>query len=103
VFLLVPLAALAVVFLVRRLQTRERISAIEKGVPIPGLVRDPLESARNLRRGGIVLVSLGLGLFVLVLLTADTVRAGVGVGAVPLLLGVGLLLEYFLERRDLKR
>jgi hypothetical protein len=103
IFILVPLAALFVVFFIHLLRNRERMLAIEKGVALPVVPQDPAAGARNLRKSGIILIALGLGLFVLLVVAAEEVRVGIGVGAVPFLLGLGLLLEYRLLLRDLKK
>ncbi|HVX66724.1 MAG TPA: DUF6249 domain-containing protein [Bryobacteraceae bacterium] len=103
VFVLVPLAALFVIFSIHRLRNRERMLAIEKGVALPVVPRDPAASVRNLRKSGIILVSLGLGLFLMMMSLVGDFHRGIGVAAVPLLLGLGLLVEYGLSRRGLKQ
>ncbi len=105
IFVLIPLAALAVVYLIRSLQTRERLHAIEKGVPVPGVRSDPWEKAAGYRDGGIVMVAIGLGIFVLLTAVVGPDKRGpmlgVGVGAIPFLIGVGLLLSHYLRIREL--
>lgn len=104
VFVMIPLAALMVVYLIRSLQSKERLQAIEKGVPVPMPPRDPWEKAANTREGGIILVAIGLGLFILLAVTATQDRGvvlGIGVGAIPFLIGVALLVSYWLRIREL--
>ena len=76
IFVLIPLAALTVVYLIRSLQTRERLRAIEKGVPVPGIRSDPWEKAADYRDGGIVMVATGLGIFVLLTAVVGLANAG---------------------------
>jgi hypothetical protein len=105
IFVLIPLAALAVVYMIRSLQTKERLHAIEKGVPVPGIRNDPWERAAGTRDGGIVMVAIGLGIFILFTAVVEPGERGpmlgVGVGAIPSLIGIGLLLSYYLRIRDL--
>jgi hypothetical protein len=70
--------------------------------------RDPMQSLRNTRRTAIVLISSGLGLvlffFVLTLVVREhDVLAGAAVGLIPLAIGVGFLIDYNLQKRDLAR
>ena len=70
--------------------------------------RDPMRSLANLRRAAIVLISSGLGLVVFfVLLTfilqVRPILAAAAAGLVPLAIGVGFLVDYNLQKRDLAR
>jgi uncharacterized protein DUF6249 len=104
-FVLIPLVALAVVYMIRSLQTKERLHAIEKGVPVPGARSDPWEKAAGNRDGGIVMIAVGLGLFILFTAVVGPggrgPMLGVGVGAIPFLIGAGLLLTHYLRIREL--
>jgi hypothetical protein len=111
-FLLIPLASLIVLYLTRRLQTQERLRAIEKGVPLPSrprhaLLGDPWERAARTRRIGIVLVAAGLGILVFCaagLMFPDQRERAIGqiaFTAIPIFIGVGLLYESSLRVRDL--
>jgi hypothetical protein len=71
-------------------------------------VKDPLQSVANTRRIAIVLISSGIGLalFFIVLsliVTERDVLAGAAVGLMPLAVGVGFLIDYHLQKRDLSR
>ena len=104
----IPIVALVVMYLSRRLKSQERIKAIEKGVPIPFEPADPRERAASARRWGIVLIALGLGLIVLFVVVAAVERerhvmTGVGAAAIPILIGLGLLYEYRLRSKELGR
>jgi hypothetical protein len=99
--LIVPLVALVLIYLVRRLRTQERLRAIEKGLAIPeSPADDPWERISRIRRGGIALVAGGLGLLVFLALQAGGPNAGIA--AVPILIGLGFLYDYRLTARDLR-
>lgn len=104
VFVFVPLAALILVYLLRHLQTKERIRAIEKGVALPQILGDPWDCAVRTRRTAIVLIAGGLGLLVFFAVVAMTDKDGVygmAFAAIPILIGLGLLFEYRLRAREL--
>ncbi|MCU1237291.1 MAG: hypothetical protein JWP63_5258, partial [Candidatus Solibacter sp.] len=107
VFCLIPVTALIMIYLVRNLQTKERLRAIEKGVPLPGNGRDPWDRAVSIRHSGIMSLAAGLGIIMLffgIQVVSDSpalIVLGVGVGAIPLLVGCGQLLEYWLRVREL--
>jgi hypothetical protein len=108
VFCLVPVAALIIVYLIKSLQTKERLRAIEKGVALPANGRDPWERAAAIRYSGIQSLAAGLGIIFLfvgiqaVSGVAAMVVLGVGVGSIPGLVGCGQLLEYWLRIRELR-
>ena len=102
-FLIIPVAVFVFAYLTRRLRTQERLRAIEKGVTIVQLAE---QDATRCRRVGIVYVAMGLGTFIFGWAcqsfndqAALPVMAG---AAIPILLGLGLLLEYRLSVRDLR-
>ncbi len=119
----VPVAAFAMVlgiiivntisgYHTRRLQSEERMAAIAKGLPIPEPSPEPIpvvdqhRRARGLRTGGIVCTSVGLGLalfgFALTWIVGDhDVLAVSASGIIPLAVGIGLLVDYAFQRRDL--
>jgi hypothetical protein len=97
-----------VIYLVRGLQTKERLRAIEKGVSLPANARDPWERAVAIRHSGIMSLAAGLGITVLfvgirvVSQVPAMIMLGLGVGAIPTLVGCGQLLEYWLRVRELR-
>jgi hypothetical protein len=99
IFGIIPIAAFFFAYLIRQLQTQERLRAIEKGVTIPQLAE---QDATRCRRVGIVVVALGLGLLVLGMAGLTFNRVVMASAAIPILMGLGLLLEYRLRLRDLK-
>ena len=112
VILGVPLVAFAAGVIVQWFRTMERLRAIEKGVPLDQLpsvrrsprVLSPAEQAANVRLGGLICIATGVGLLVLFAALATTIPqfpAGVvAVAAVPFCVGVALLMEYRVRRRE---
>lgn len=102
----VPLAVLTVVYLSRRLQSQERIKAMEQGVNIPFEVADPRERAARTRRWGMVWIAVGLGMILsfaagaLIEQDRDTLM-GSALGIIPLLIGGGLLIDYRYRSKEL--
>ena len=119
----VPVAAFAMVlgivivnvisgYHTRRLQSEERLAAIAKGIPIPEPTPEPIpvvdqhRRARGLRTGGIVCTAVGLGLalfgFALTWIVGEhDVLAVSASGIIPLAVGIGLLVDYAFQMRDL--
>ncbi len=103
---LVPIVALIVMYMMRRLQSEERMKAIEKGVPIPFEPAEPAERAARTRRWGIVLVALGLGMIAMSVTVVAVEHdrdgfIGVGFAAIPILIGLGLLVDYRLRVKEI--
>ncbi len=125
---IVPVAAFAMVLGIvivanisnyhnRRLKSEERMAAIAKGIPLPpdpetDLVAmagrtafiDRPQNARGLRTGGIVLISVGVGMilfayFLAWIVQEHDVLAVAAAGLIPLAVGVGLLVDYGLRIR----
>jgi hypothetical protein len=68
--------------------------------------RDPMQSISNTRRTAIVLISSGVGLMLFFFMVAWIVQkhevlSGVAIGLIPLAIGVGFLIDYNLQKRDL--
>ena len=82
---------------------------IEKILSADGrAVRDPLQSIASTRRTAIVLISSGIGIMLFFLVLAwivneHEVLSGGAVGLMPLSIGVGYLIDYKLQRRELSR
>jgi hypothetical protein len=105
----------------RRNKADQRMAMLARGLPIAEIERllgpgdeekqtpkDPMRSLGNARRTGIVLVSVGAGLilFFLVLTAILQVRAilsGAAAGLIPLAIGVGFFIDYYLQKRELSR
>ena len=100
---------------VREMLHRERMAAIEKGLPLHDLPADLLvepgddpRAAVNIERtalgAGLVLLLGGIGMVIGLLLVPETREtAGMNdlasLGAIPMMVGAGLLLYYVLSRR----
>ena len=72
----------------------------EKGLPIPPdlFVDKPPEDMRSSLHKGVVLIAVGLGLTIFFLTLPDR-NVPWGVGMIPLLIGVGYLIVWWLETR----
>ena len=104
-----------------RLRAEQRMAMVARGMSADDIdkllgkknddgkpVRDPLRSLANTRRTAILLISSGIGLalFFLVLawvVSEHDVLSGAAVGLIPLAIGVGFLIDYKLQKRDLSR
>ena len=91
---------------VRELEIRERIAMIERGL-VPPPEADPAGFERSLRSvesiqyrhsghrhrtAGIVVMSVGFGLMLLIAFTSGEVNVGIGVGGFLVILGLGFFL-----------
>jgi hypothetical protein len=102
----------------RQIESEERLAAIARGVPIPpteaevALTRNrpSLDSVRrrdNVRRGGIVLVAIAVGVILFfialtIILREREIMSGVACGLIPLGIGVGLLIDSRIQTRDIE-
>lgn len=125
----VPVAAFAMVlgivivanisnYHTRRLRSEERLAAIAKGIPLPpdletdlvagkSTPMDRRQWARGLRTGGIVCISVGIGMglfsfFLAWIVQEHDVLAVAAAGLIPLAIGVGLLVDYALRVRGME-
>ena len=102
VALWLPTVALIAAYAVRRLQQQERLAAIARGAD---LAYDPVETLNRTRRSGIVCIAAGIGLSlgdVIVTVVARDAQALVGqaVAVVPFAVGIGLLIDHRIGRRE---
>jgi hypothetical protein len=127
VALLIPIAAIvggctiAVVSTItnariREARIRERIAMIEKGL-VPAPEADPRGFDRHmerdersrrhtpegLRRGGIIVIAVGLGLMLMIGLAGRDVRSAIGVGGFVVVLGLAFLVNSLVERSARRR
>jgi hypothetical protein len=112
-WILIPLGGMAVGVVMQWLRSKERMLAIEKGVPVPpspwnqhlDRTRDPWKLAESLRLAGLVLVAIGLGVTALLvslsLSLPDFPKGVIAAGTIPLLIGVALLIEHRVRSREL--
>jgi uncharacterized membrane protein len=81
------------------LEHRERLIALEKGLPLPEPIQRPARRVHSSRRaGGLVMTGIGIALTVGVSGT-DGFDDG-WFGLIPLLIGVGLLIAAHLDKRE---
>jgi hypothetical protein len=129
---LIPLAALlvAIVAIVAgvmgeahrvRMRAEQRMAMIARGMSVDDIDRllgkrgdetkpakDPMRGLAYIRRTAILLISSGLGLiFFFVALCwivgEHDVLAGAAVGLIPLTIGLGFVIDYQMQKRDLSR
>lgn len=101
---------------VRELQIRERIAMIEKGLVPPPEV-DPAGFDRamsqhelsagpgrgvksGLRRAGVMVMSVGFGLVLLISVAGGSVRTGIGVGGFLIIVGLAFIVNSLFESQD---
>jgi hypothetical protein len=100
----------------REIQGQERLAAIARGVPVPPTVEElaimhgkPAADGRrrrgNVRLGGIVLLGTAAGLILFFIALAAVLRerdvlCGAAVGLIPLGVGVGLLIDAGIQKRE---
>jgi hypothetical protein len=111
---LIPVAMMFAGVVIQWFRTQERLRLIEKGVPISELppawpsrrALNPWEFAANFRLAGIINVAVGLGLLILFTTLAETLpqfpKGVIAVSTIPFLVGLGLLLEYRLRRKEIE-
>ncbi len=102
----------------QRLKTEQRLAMLARGMSAGEIekvlnadgraAKDPIASLANTRRTGIVLISTGVGLILSFLALAWIVNdheviSGGAFGLIPLSIGVGFLVDYNHQKRDLSR
>jgi hypothetical protein len=129
---MIPIAAFAVAIVAivagvmgeahrQRLKADQRLAMVARGMSAEDIdkllgktnedgkrVRDPIQGLVNTRRTAIILISSGLGLVLffvslMIILNEHDVLAGAPIGLIPLAIGVGFLIDYKLQKRDLSR
>jgi hypothetical protein len=101
----IPVAGLYTFYRVRKLRSEERLAALARGVEIP--MEPELSQYARSRRAGLLLVSGGIGFFVMFAVIARAVSepetmAAAAFGILPLAVGIGYFLDAAMIRRDLK-
>jgi len=101
----IPLAGLYTYYRVRKLRTEERMAAIARGASVP--MEPELSQFARSRRSGILLVSAGLGFFLMFASIArfsnepETMVAA-SFGILPLVVGLGYFVDATLIHHDMK-
>lgn len=109
--ILIPLAffALAVIIVVvainaqfkrRELEHKERMLALEKGLPVPSSLVTEEPKQRNPYRAPLVWIAIGVGMLVFALVKSKASIAGLS--AIPLCIGIALLIAnvVYLKRQS---
>lgn len=104
-----------------RIKAEQRMAMLARGMSVTEIeqllgkrgddektVKDPMRSLGNARRTGIVLCSSGIGLMVFffaltVILREREILAGAAIGFIPLCIGIGFLIDYHLQKREMSR
>lgn len=99
---IIPGLLLATAYLFRKLDSKERLLAIEKGLYQPTA---PQEVYRRTRRAAIVLIAAGVGVALAFVVEAIAKESrmplsSAGLGLVPFTIGVGMLFDLRLQQRD---
>ena len=107
----------------RSVKAQQRMTMLARGIPLAEIeavlssdreedgqrsVSDPMRRLGNTRRAASVLISVGFGLiffFVVLALVLATrqVLAGAAVGLIPLMVGLGFLADYQVQKREMAR
>ncbi len=115
----------------RRLRTDQQMAMIARGVPLAEIeaflqrtapvgnddrpIKDPMRSLANSRRTAMVLIPLGIGLSVFFLIFGAVMLSHVdkdagwvliavsAAGLIPLAIGIGFLVDYNLQKREMSR
>jgi hypothetical protein len=105
----------------QRLKADQRLAMVARGMSAEDIdkllgktvddgkrVKDPIQGLVNTRRTAIILISSGVGLILfffclMIVVSEHDVLAGACVGLIPLAIGVGFLIDYKLQKRDLSR
>ena len=131
VFLFLPGMFVLLSYFINRNRHEERLRMIEKGLPIPIPPFDPMRTATRIRLAGLIFVTLGIGIALTGLGKQERMevrgpvsievpggpsihvpegggafgghRGGVAGGAIPFMIGVGLLLDYRFRVKELRR
>jgi len=79
---------------------RERLLALEKGIPLPPAAQEAVERPKfsNRRANGLVMTGIGLALTI-AMGVADGADTGVW-GLIPLFIGIGLLIAGAIDKRE---
>jgi hypothetical protein len=114
VFMVFPGLFVLLAYMISRHRHLERMRMIEKGIPAPLPAADTARSAARLRLWGIVLVTFGLGVWLTSLTRLNLEVPGIvridrpayappAGAAIPLMVGAGLLLDYWFRSKELRR
>ncbi|MFQ6084198.1 MAG: DUF6249 domain-containing protein [Candidatus Aminicenantia bacterium] len=85
----------------RTLKHRERLAAIEKGLPLPPEFETSIEERkRGLLTGSLITLFAGAGIFITLFILVNLEVASIGI--IPFAIGIGMLLSSFLIKEKKK-
>jgi hypothetical protein len=103
----------------RRTRSQERMTLLARGMPIDDIERlqrqvqnedvaDPVRTMNNIRRTAMILLASGVGVIIFGLLFTSILDNRVlliipAAGVIPIAIGIGFLIDYKLQARDLAR
>jgi hypothetical protein len=71
--------------------------AIEKGMPVPDFTEHPARFGTL--KAGLVWIAIGVGFIAMVAFSGDGDREGLSLGFIPILIGLALVVSWYLEFR----
>jgi len=94
----IAITAIIVYYHSRKLENKERLAAIEKGIPLPQSQEPP--KPYGTLKASLVWIAVGFG--VIIFLGAVGKEAAT-MGFIPLFIGIALLIYWVIERQGLKK
>lgn len=95
--MLIPIVAIITDLIGRKSKMRVFEKAIEKGISLEGLSFDDKKATRMPYRAGMVLLAVGIGICIFGFLVgqdeSDALLPLLGVGAIPVLIGIALIIN----------
>ena len=100
----IPLAGMYTYYRIRKLRTEEKLAALARGAQIP--MEPELSQFARSRRSGILLVSAGLGFFLMFTMIArffgePQTMVAASFGILPLAIGLGYFVDAAMIHRDI--
>ncbi len=95
--LAIALAIIIAAMKKRKLEIEAYKAAIDKGLPVPEL-KSMEKSPLGTFKASLIWIAIGIGFFFMML--AEGERSGMAFGSIPLLIGVALMISYFMEKKE---
>ncbi len=84
----------------RRLEIDAYKAAIEKGLPVPEL-KTMQKSPLGTFKASLIWIAIGIGFSLMMAVENDF--SGMAFGSIPILIGVALMISYFMEKKERER
>jgi len=99
---MITLLAIAIAIIIagmkkRRLEIEAYKAAIEKGLPVPEL-KTLQKSPLSTFKASLIWIAIGIGFSLMMVAERD--YNGLAFGSTPILIGVALMISYFMEKRE---